>query len=59
MGSTSWLNSLLMVVADTVLSSMEDKAKAALDAFLSMKELPSQHKGQYRLTILLNSLQFM
>ena len=30
-----------MVVADTVLSSMDDKAKAALDAFLSMKELSS------------------
>ena len=37
----SWLNNLLMVVAETVLSSMEDRAKAAREAFLSMMELSS------------------
>ena len=37
----SWLNNLLMVVAETVLFSMDDSAKAARDAFLSMMELRS------------------
>ena len=41
MGSISWLNSLLMVVAETVLSNMDDRAKAAWEAFLSMTELSS------------------
>ena len=41
MGSISWLKSLLMVVAETVLSSMVDRAKAARDAFLSITELRS------------------
>ena len=40
-GSMSWLNNLLMVVAETVLSSMDDSAKAARVAFLSMMELRS------------------
>ena len=35
----NWLNNLLKVVAETVLSSMDDSAKAARDAFLSMMEL--------------------
>ena len=41
MGSINWLKSLFKVVAETVLSNMDDSAKAARDAFLSITELRS------------------
>ena len=41
MGSISWLNSLLMVVAEMVLSNMDDRANAAREAFLITTEFSS------------------
>ena len=41
MGSINRLKSLLMVVAEMVLSNSDDRAKAAGDVFLSITELRS------------------